>query len=212
LAQYLPRVGVVYAPAIAALLVAERKGTGSLLRKLDPRGQWLWVPVLLATGVVCTAVAALAVGVKPEELIIAARAWHLFLAHALLQFAFAGCGEELGWRGWLLPQLMTRHPAFVAAMIVGAIWGCWHVFILLSGLRIASTFLFGVFGLSFLFTALWQRVKGNVFVLAVAHASVNAPISLLNKQSVVNAVFVLYGLLGLVVFMRMVMRSNRATL
>jgi hypothetical protein len=55
-----------------------------------------------------------------------------------------------------------------------------------------------VFGLSFLFTALWERVKGNVFVLAVAHASVNAPLSILDKQSVTDAVFVLYGMLGLV--------------
>jgi hypothetical protein len=126
--QYLPRIGVVYAPAIAALLVTGRDGIGGLLRKLNPRGQWLWVPVLLATGVTCTALAA---------------------------------------------------------------------------------FLFGVFGLSFLFTALWERVNGNIFVLAVAHASVNAPISLLGKQSVVDAVFVLYGLLGLIVLIRMMMRSNR---
>jgi uncharacterized protein len=206
--QYLPRIGVVYAPAVAALLVTGRDGVGGLLRKLNPRGQWLWAPVLLATGVACTAVAALVTGITPKDLSGVARAWPLFAAHALLQFVFVGCGEELGWRGWLLPQLMTRHRAVVATMIVGAIWGCWHVFILLSGLRTAATFLFGVFGLSFLFTALWERVNGNIFVLAVAHASVNAPISLLGKQSVVDAVFVLYGLLGLVVLIRMMMRSN----
>jgi uncharacterized protein len=207
--QYLPRIGVVYAPAIAALLVTRRDGIGGLLRTLNPRGQWLWVPVLLATGVVSTALAALVIGITPEELSGTARAWPLFAAHALLQFVFVGCGEELGWRGWLLPQLMTRHRTVVATMIVGAIWGCWHVFILLSGLRTAATFLFGVFGLSFLFTALWERVKGNIFVLAVAHASVNAPISLLGKQSVVDAVFVLYGVFGLIVLIRMTMRANR---
>ncbi|MGO4209495.1 CPBP family intramembrane glutamic endopeptidase [Terriglobus sp. 2YAB30_2] len=207
--QYLPRIGVVYAPAIAAMLVTGREGIGGLLRKLDPRGQWLWVPLLLATGVVCTAAAALVVGVKPRDLTHTAQAWPLFAAHALLQFVFAGCGEELGWRGWLLPQLMTRHRTVVATMIVAAIWGCWHAFILLSGLRTASTFLFGVFGLSFLFTALWQRVNGNIFVLAVAHASVNAPLSLLSQQSVIDAAFVLYGLLGLVVLIWMLTRSNR---
>ncbi len=207
--QYLPRTGVVYAPAIAALLVTGREGAGSLLRKLNPRGQWLWVPVLLTAGVVCIVVASLVVGVKPGDLARTAHAWPLFAAHALLQFVFAGCGEELGWRGWLLPQLMTRHRAIVATMIVAAIWGCWHVFILLSGLRTASAFLFGVFGLSFLFTALWERVNGNIFVLAVAHASVNAPLSLLSKQSVVDAVFVLYGLLGLVVLIRMMAQGNR---
>jgi membrane protease YdiL (CAAX protease family) len=196
--QYLTRIGVTYAPAIAALLVTGRDSIGGLLRKLNPRGQWLWVPVLLATGVVCTAVAALVTGAKPEVLSATARAWPLFATHALLQFVFVGCGEELGWRGWLLPKLMTRHRGVIATTITATIWGCWHIFILLSGLRIAAAFLFGVFGLSFLFTALWEHVKGNIFVLAVAHASVNAPLSMLNQQSVVDAAFVLYGILGLI--------------
>jgi uncharacterized protein len=209
-AQYLPGLGVVYAPALAAMLVTGRDGIGGLLRKLNPRGHWLWVPVLLATGVCCTAVAALVVGVKPEDLTRTAHAWPLFAAHALLQFGCAGCGEELGWRGWLMPKLIARYGAVVATMIVAAIWGGWHVFILISGLRTAAAFLFGVFGLSFLFTALWQRVNGSIFVLAVAHASVNAPLSLLGKRSVVDAVFVLYGLLGLMVLIRRMTQSNRA--
>ena len=127
----------------------------------------------------------------------------MLLAHAVLQFLFAGCGEELGWRGWLLPHLMKRHRTSTSAAIVGAVWGSWHVFILLNGFRTAAAFLFGVFGLSFLFTALWQRVKGNVFVLAVAHASVNAPLQILSRQAVIDAVFVLYGVLGLLVCIRM---------
>jgi len=209
--QYLPRIGVVYAPAIAALLVTGRTGAPALLRKLNPRGQWLWVPVLLAIGIACTAGAALAAGVQPQVLTRAARAWPLFAAHALLQFAFAGCGEELGWRGWLLPRMLTRYQAVVAALIVGAIWGCWHVPILLSGARPASIFLFGVLGLSVLFTALWQRVNGNVFVLAVAHASVNAPLAMLDSRVAMNAVFVLYGILGSLTAIAMNWSSNKTS-
>lgn len=146
--------------------------------------------MLVAAGVACTAVAALITGVRMT--------WSpVFATHLLLQFVFVGCGEELGWRGWLLPQLMSRYRPVVATAIVAVIWGSWHFFILLSGVRTAAAFLFGVFGLSYLFTALWERVKGNVFVLAVAHASVNAPLSMLNNQSVTDAVFVLYGILGL---------------
>jgi uncharacterized protein len=208
--QYLPRIGVVYAPAIAALLVTGRGGAPALLCKLNPRGQWLWVPVLLTIGVVCTAGAAFAAGVQPQQLTRAAHAWPLFAAHALLQFAFAGCGEELGWRGWLLPRMCTRYQPVVAAAIVGVIWGCWHVPILLSGARPASIFLFGVLGLSFLFTALWQRVNGNVFVLAVAHASVNAPLAMLDSRVAMNALFVLYGLLGSIAAIGMILQSHRA--
>ncbi len=112
-------------------------------------------------------------------------------------FVFVGCGEELGWRGWLLPRLLTTYRPAAATAIIAAVWGFWHMPILLTGSRIAAPFLFGIFGLSFLFTALWERMKGNIFVLAVAHASVNAPLSMLNEQSVTNAVFVVYGVLGL---------------
>lgn len=207
--EYLPRIGVTWAPATAAMLMTGRKRIGGLLRKLDPRGQWLWVPVLLAAGVVCTTLAALVTGVTPADLSRAAHAWPLFAAHVLLQFVFIACGEELGWRGWLLPELMTRHRAVTSALIVAAIWGPWHLFILLSGPKIAVTFLFGVFGLSLLFTMLWERVRGNVFVLAVAHASVNAPFSMLNQQRVMDATFVLYGFLGLIVLAAFAARRQR---
>jgi hypothetical protein len=78
--------------------------------------------------------------------------------------------------------------------------------ILLMGWRTSLPFLFGVFGLSFLFTALWERVNGNIFVLAMAHASANAPLSVLNNQSVTDTVFVLYGILGTIVFIRLTVR------
>jgi membrane protease YdiL (CAAX protease family) len=185
-------------------VVARRDGVNSLLRKLNPQGQWLWIPVLVAAGVACTAVAALITGVR-----IAWSPWfavQVLAAHLLLQFVFVGCGEELGWRGWLLPRLLTTYRPASATALVAGVWGFWHMPILLTGFRTAMPFLFGVFGLSFLFTALWQRVKGNIFVLAVAHASVNAPIQMLNQQHVTDAVFVLYGVLGLAVFIRMMMR------
>lgn len=35
-------------------------------------------------------------------------------------------GEELGWRGYLLPGLLERFSPRVAALITGAIWGLWH--------------------------------------------------------------------------------------
>jgi membrane protease YdiL (CAAX protease family) len=200
LGQYVPRIGVTYAPATAALLVAGRRGAGGLLRKLNPRGQWRWALVVIAAGIVCTAAAALITGVG-----LPVSPW--LAAHLLLQFVFVGCGEELGWRGWLLPQLLKRYSLPAATAIVAAIWGCWHMPILMMGWRTTAPFLFGVFGLSFLFTALWERVNGNIFVLAMAHAGVNAPLSALNNQSVTDAVFVLYGILGTIAFIRLTVRS-----
>src|SRR5574337_857223 len=36
-------------------------------------------------------------------------------------------GEELGWRGFALPRLLKRFNPFVASLVLGAIWGVWHL-------------------------------------------------------------------------------------
>lgn len=210
LSPYVSRLGVVYGPALAALVMASslrgRRGVRELLHRMLPNRRWGAAPAIIAAGLISTAVAALICGASPAQIIGTIHAWPLFFAHVALQFVFAGCGEEMGWRGWLLPRLRERHNAGVAAAIVAAIWGVWHLPILLTGLRTAALFLFGVLGLSYLFTALWEHSGRNVFVVAVAHAAVNAPLSWFNEPGVLASVpsetlfetsMGIYGVLGL---------------
>ncbi|HEX6268721.1 MAG TPA: CPBP family intramembrane glutamic endopeptidase, partial [Anaerolineales bacterium] len=35
-------------------------------------------------------------------------------------------GEEMGWRGYILPRLQAKHNALVSSLIVGLLWGVWH--------------------------------------------------------------------------------------
>jgi membrane protease YdiL (CAAX protease family) len=39
---------------------------------------------------------------------------------------FAVIGEEIGWRGYLLPMLQERFTPLVSSLEVGVIWGVWH--------------------------------------------------------------------------------------
>ena len=41
-------------------------------------------------------------------------------------------GEEIGWRGWLLPTLM-RLGAVPAILLSGVVWGTWHAPVILLG-------------------------------------------------------------------------------
>jgi uncharacterized protein len=40
-------------------------------------------------------------------------------------------GEEIGWRGFLVPELVKRHSLPATAIISGFIWAIWHYPVLL---------------------------------------------------------------------------------
>jgi membrane protease YdiL (CAAX protease family) len=180
--SYLPRIGVTYGPAVAALIVARLSGTpraaGELLRRALPTRRdlpWSIGIVIVGIGLASLALAVAGVG-RAEQLEIVRAHGGLLAAHFALQLVVISLGEELGWRGWLLPTLAARTTRLTATVAVAAIWGVWHVPVLLSGVVTASMFLLGVLGLTVIFTALWARAEHRLFTVVLAHATVNAPL------------------------------------
>ena len=45
----------------------------------------------------------------------------------------AGGLEELGWTGFAVPRLRLRYGVVVVGLIVGVLWGAWHVPVTLAG-------------------------------------------------------------------------------
>lgn len=89
-------------------------------------------------------------------------------------------GEEIGWRGWLLPKLMPLGPLGAIA-VSGVIWGVWHAPIILLGYNYPLApgwlgllmmtgmciLIGGVFG--------WLRLRSDsVWPAALAHGAFNA--------------------------------------
>lgn len=91
-----------------------------------------------------------------------------------------GLGEELGWRGFLTPRLVSVFGFTRGTLVIGAIWTLWHVPLILfsnynngaQSIFALSCFTIMVFNLSFIMT--WLRLKsGSVWPCAILHGSHN---------------------------------------
>jgi len=45
----------------------------------------------------------------------------------VIQVFGSSLGEELGWRGFALPRLQTRRSTLLASIVLGVLWGLWHL-------------------------------------------------------------------------------------
>lgn len=64
-------------------------------------------------------------GTLPSGVVIAL--YVLFTStYGILQGCLPALGEEIGWRGFLVPQLAKTTTLLKTAMISGAVWAMWH--------------------------------------------------------------------------------------
>ena len=97
-------------------------------------------------------------------------------------FAF---GEEVGWRGFLYPQLKSKYGHKKGWLLGGIIWGAWHwplIWLIgyeygfgYFGFPVVGMLLFCVFtvGLGILCDWLYER-SGNIWMPAILHGAINA--------------------------------------
>jgi membrane protease YdiL (CAAX protease family) len=100
----------------------------------------------------------------------------------LILFAYifllrGGIGEEMGWRGYALPELQKKYTTLVAALIVGIAWAGWHLpLFVIQGTRQSGSFalyLASVIGLSVVLAWLYTNTKGSVLLAVIFHAQWN---------------------------------------
>lgn len=107
--------------------------------------------------------------------------WIFVLLGPIPALLFGPLGEELGWRGFALPNLQKKYTALTASIIIGVVWALWHLpaYWAPSGTAISGydVTLFNVvwyivftIGLSILHTWLNNNTKSSLFIAVLFHA------------------------------------------
>jgi membrane protease YdiL (CAAX protease family) len=86
---------------------------------------------------------------------------------------FRGAWEELGWRGYALPRLQARYSPLMASVILGVLWGAWHLPMFISGM-IAWPMAVSIIAMSVLWTGLFNQTRGSVLIAFLLHAAFDA--------------------------------------
>jgi membrane protease YdiL (CAAX protease family) len=100
-----------------------------------------------------------------------------------------GGNEEIGWRGFMQPELQKRFSPLVAALIVSVFWSLWHLPLFLNGVYDADLIVGMVSGaiyripLAIFLAWFYNRSGGNIFLTMFLHASFNRTPSLLSTSS-----------------------------
>ncbi len=97
----------------------------------------------------------------------------------VLVFFLAGpFQEEFGWRGYALDRLQLRFNALTSSIILGVIWGIWHLpsfFIIGTNQenQLFYPFLFSTIVLSVLFTWIYNYSNRSILATMIFHATIN---------------------------------------
>lgn len=187
--QFTPYLHLVatLGPALAALVMTSIEGRGALRAFAARCTHWplRWIAVavcaplalyLIAAGVLILAgydVALSATGTSTEYPALGIG------TYAAANFFFYGVGEELGWRGYVLPRLQRSMSATRASLIVAFGWALWHLPLFAfsgmssMGFGAEAGWLVSIVAGSFLMTALFNASGGSLLAVALFHGTLD---------------------------------------
>jgi membrane protease YdiL (CAAX protease family) len=89
--------------------------------------------------------------------------------------------EETAWRGFALPRLQKNHSALSASLILGLLWGLWHIplFLIPGSAQEAYPFIgfiLLILPTSILFTWIFNHTKGSVLIAGLFHGFYDATV------------------------------------
>lgn len=162
------------APALAAILVSGilsgQPGVKSLMSKLtlwNIKLKWyivsIVIPIIMATA----------------NVIYTGFRINAVTAITVVGVIIGCIGEELGWRGFLLPQLQKKHNPLKSSFAVGILWEIWHlplrIVILYTGdiptfLITYVTLAMATMALSITLTSIYNNAKESIVPSVLLHS------------------------------------------
>jgi membrane protease YdiL (CAAX protease family) len=124
---------ILAGPCVAAILLTAivdgRPGIRDLLARMRRwRVRWTWYAVALLPALAMTATA-LPLSLMSSDFrpaILDSNGKFGILLHALGPALLVGSFEEIGWTGFAVPHLRSRHSILATGLMIGVVWGAWH--------------------------------------------------------------------------------------
>jgi membrane protease YdiL (CAAX protease family) len=174
---------LVYSPGIAGIFLVWRyygfKGLKSFFKRLTfwqaPVAWWAFlivgIPLIVYTGAAIKGSIAEPFPFLP---------WYQVFPAIALAF-FLGPIEEFGWRGVVQPLSQQKFSPFWAGLILGCIWGIWHIPSFLGSGTPQSAWDFGPYfigliAIAIILTPLFNVSRGSLLIAALYHFQMMNPI------------------------------------
>ncbi|MDP4086295.1 MAG: type II CAAX endopeptidase family protein [Bacillota bacterium] len=210
----------LFAPTISALIVSGiydgRKGIFEVLgryRILNFSVKWYLVAILLMPVIYLLSIFIneLLFHYSTKNIFIGSPIY--FIIVAFIWLMFINSGEEIGWRGFVLPILLKNSKGTIlASFILGLIWGIWHLpMYLIPG---QSSFPYPLFliltiCLSFIYTALFIRTKGSLLPAVILHAGTDIGPRIYQQANYTHSVWLTIDIIIVIIAMYFTLRQPK---
>ena len=202
----------VLMPAVSAILLTRIMGGRGATRGLWARlvlwrVNWRWWMVAGLGQPILLVVAALFTNLISDSKVTAEPLVPVsaFIVNVIM-LLLATLGEEIGWRGVALPSLQVQNGAIKSSIILGLLWGMWHIpfWLLLDtfdqfGIGYLGLNLLFVVPLTFYITWFFNHSQQSLLLPVMLHLTFNIVNTILLPVTLNITAFLVFGVLEWIV-------------
>lgn len=175
--------GVLFGATGSALLTTAiidgKAGVIALLKRflLWKVGLRWYAFAILGLPVVMVVIGFLLSGDSRVSLFFSPASLALYPAAYFSHFYFGPLCEEAAWRGFALPRLQVLHGPLKGTLILGILWGVWHLPVYLPLDSSFIFFLVSTLGMTIVFTWLFNNTKGSLLLAILLHGCIDGTVT-----------------------------------